>query len=179
MTDGTPATLEDLLRKRARELGSEWEALKTVYREWVENKLVLVDPKPPAHFIEYLERIEYSLWLWTSLLIIILTAVSIPLSSVSRVFLYLRYVLGTIFVLYIPGMSLIEALYPDEKSLSPLEKLALSIGLSLALVPLVGLVLNYTPWGIRLDPILASLTSLSLALLFTAAYRKFIIALKM
>lgn len=50
---------------------------------------------------------------------------------------------------------------------------ALSIGLSLALVPLVDLALNYTPWGIRLEPVIVSLTLLTLALGFLSVYRKF------
>ena len=33
----------------------------------------------------------------------------------------------------------------------------MSFGLSIAVVPLIGLGLNLTPWGIRLDPILISL----------------------
>ncbi|HPC28222.1 MAG TPA: DUF1616 domain-containing protein, partial [Candidatus Methanomethylicus sp.] len=49
---------------------------------------------------------------------------------------------------------------------------ALSIGLSLALVPLTGLVLNYTPWGIRLDPIVVSLSLLTVGLALGAAVRK-------
>ncbi|MCC6050331.1 MAG: DUF1616 domain-containing protein, partial [Thermofilum sp.] len=53
-----------------------------------------------------------------------------------------------------------------------LERLALSIGLSLALVPLVGLLLNYTPFGIRLYPVLASLSLLTLCLTFIGAWRK-------
>ena len=73
-------------------------------------------------------------------------------------------------------MSLIEALYPVESELSPLERVALSIGLSLALVPLVGLVLNYTPWGIRLTPILISLTILTVGLLAVASYRKYYVS---
>ncbi|MCC6050225.1 MAG: DUF1616 domain-containing protein, partial [Thermofilum sp.] len=56
--------------------------------------------------------------------------------------------------------------------LSPLERLALSIGLSLALVPLVGLLLNYTPFGIRLYPVLAALSLLTLSLAFIGAWRK-------
>lgn len=39
-----------------------------------------------------------------------------------------------------------------------IERVALSFGLSIAIVPLVGLLLNFTPWGIRLGPILVSLT---------------------
>ncbi len=69
----------------------------------------------------------------------------------------LRIVLGLPFVLFFPGYVLIAALYPRRDDLNGVERLALSLGLSLAVVPLVGLVLNYTPWGIRLTPILVSL----------------------
>jgi uncharacterized membrane protein len=47
------------------------------------------------------------------------------------------------------------------------------VGLSLALTPLVGFVLNYTPWGIRLDPVFVSLNLLTLVLGVTAVVRKF------
>ena len=77
-------------------------------------------------------------------------------------------------VLFFPGYSLTEALYPRGEDISPLERLALSIGLSLALVPLVGLVLNYTPWGIRLTPIISSLTLLILTLMIIASWRKYL-----
>ncbi|MEM1772724.1 MAG: DUF1616 domain-containing protein, partial [Desulfurococcaceae archaeon] len=50
---------------------------------------------------------------------------------------------------------------------------ALSIGLSLAVVPLIGLILNYTPWGIRLLPIVTSTTVFTTAMLVIAAYRKY------
>ncbi len=73
-----------------------------------------------------------------------------------------RIVLGLPFVLFLPGYVLIAALYPRRGDLDGVERLALSLGLSLAVVPLIGLVLNFTPWGIRLTPILVSLA------LFTA-----------
>ncbi len=69
-----------------------------------------------------------------------------------------RVVLGLPFVLFFPGYALIAALYPRRDDLDGIERLALSLGLSLAVVPLVGLALNYTPWGIRLTPILVGLT---------------------
>jgi uncharacterized membrane protein len=75
----------------------------------------------------------------------------------------IRVVLGLPFVLFFPGYTLIAALYPRKTDLDGIERLALSLGLSLAVVPLIGLVLNYMPWGIRLTPIVVSLT------LFTAA----------
>ena len=50
------------------------------------------------------------------------------------------------------------ALFPKKERVSAVERTALSFGMSLAIVPLIGLILNYTPWGIRLEPILYSVT---------------------
>lgn len=68
-----------------------------------------------------------------------------------------RIILGLPFVLFFPGYTLISALFPRKGDLEGIERLALSFGLSIAVVPLIGLALNYTPWGIRLYPILISL----------------------
>jgi uncharacterized membrane protein len=87
--------------------------------------------------------------------------------------LYVRYVLGGVFILFLPGYMLISALYPRAGELDELERLALSIGLSLAIVPLVGLVLNYTPWGITLAPIMVSLAVLAELLGVVTLVRKF------
>ncbi|MEM4489494.1 MAG: DUF1616 domain-containing protein, partial [Desulfurococcaceae archaeon] len=84
-----------------------------------------------------------------------------------------RYVLGSIYILFLPGYSLVEALYPREGDLTPLERVALSIGLSLAVTPLIGLILNYTPWGIRLPAIVTSTTILIITMLTTSLHRKY------
>ena len=65
----------------------------------------------------------------------------------------IRIILGLLFVLFLPGYSLIAALFPKKKDLDTIERLALSFGLSIAITPLIGLLLNYTPFGIRLTPI--------------------------
>jgi len=44
--------------------------------------------------------------------------------------------------------------------------------MSLALVPLTGLLLNYTPWGIRLTPITLSLLALTTLLSVTGIIRE-------
>ncbi len=56
--------------------------------------------------------------------------------------------------------------------MSGVERVALSFGLSIALVILVGLGLNYTPFGIRLMPIMFSLAGLMLILSLTAWQRQ-------
>jgi uncharacterized membrane protein len=50
--------------------------------------------------------------------------------------------------------------------------MVLSIGLSIAIVPLIGLGLNFTPWGIRLDPIVISLTFFILVTVIVSQYRR-------
>ena len=152
---------------------SFYNALRIAYNEYTSGKLILKDPNPPRSFINYVLRLDYSLWFWTILSLILITVASIYLTPVLPYLKYLRYLVGTLYVLFIPGYVLIEALYPEEKSLSPLERVALSIGLSLAIIPLIGLLLNYTPWGIRLGPIVSSTLVYSIALLLVAAYRKY------
>ena len=56
--------------------------------------------------------------------------------------------------------------------MSGIERVALSFGLNIAVVPLIGLILNYTPWGIRLYPVLISLTVFILAMSGIAWYRR-------
>ncbi|MEM4748730.1 MAG: DUF1616 domain-containing protein, partial [Thermosphaera sp.] len=44
---------------------------------------------------------------------------------------------------------------------------------SLALVPLIGLVLNYTPWGIRLVPVTISIAISTLTFSMIGLYRSY------
>ena len=85
---------------------------------------------------------------------------------------FIRTILGVLLVLFIPGYSLISALFPRMYDLDGIERAALSFGLSIAVTPLIGLALNYTPWGIRLDPILLSLTYFTLIMVVVAFLRR-------
>ena len=84
----------------------------------------------------------------------------------------LRIILGLPFVLFFPGYTLIAALFPRRNALDSIERVALSFGLSIAVVPLIGLILNYTPWGIKLEPILVSLTIFIVVTSLIAWYRR-------
>ena len=70
----------------------------------------------------------------------------------------LRIILGLPFLLFFPGYSLILALFPKKDQIGGIERVALSFGLSIATVPLIGLILNYTPLGITLESTLYSIT---------------------
>ena len=86
----------------------------------------------------------------------------------------LRIILGLPFILFIPGYMLIFALFPTKKAdrgIDIIERIALSFGLSIAVVPLIGLGLNYTSWGIRLEPILISIFIFIIGTGFIGFYR--------
>lgn len=84
----------------------------------------------------------------------------------------LRVIFAVPVILFIPGYVLIAALFPEKKSIDGIERFALSVGLSVAVVPLIGLILNYTPFGIRLDPIVTALVIFILAMMVVTVYRR-------
>jgi uncharacterized membrane protein len=137
--------------------------------------------EPPARefsaFVAYLLDRNASASFWLTSAAVLCTWFSIYLLPSEYPWVILRWVLGTLFVIYLPGYAFIEALFINpsygRKELDQIERFALSMGMSIALVPLVGLLLNYTPWGIRLEPIVISLSLLTLVCIFVATYRKY------
>ena len=83
-----------------------------------------------------------------------------------------RQILGLIFILFLPGYAATSALFPENDQIDGIERTALSFGLSIAIVPLIGLALNFTTWGIRLDPILASVSGFILLASAVGWYRR-------
>jgi uncharacterized membrane protein len=111
----------------------------------------------------------------------------------------LRIVLGLPFVLFLPGYAFVAALFPEEgrsptgdaegtpdnetgegdegrrlsrDGIDGIERTALSFGLSVAISPLIGLVLNFTPLGIRLVPIVLAISGFTLLMTGAAAVRR-------
>ena len=59
-----------------------------------------------------------------------------------------------------------------DRGIDGIERVALSFGLSIAIVPLLGLVLNFTPWGIRLVPIMVATSGFTVCATWVAARRR-------
>jgi len=83
----------------------------------------------------------------------------------------IRTVLGLIFVLFSPGYSLVSALFP-RTNLDKLDRAILGCGLSIAIVPLLGFTLYYTPFGISLIPVLVVLSIFTILLSIVAWVRR-------
>jgi len=139
----------------------------------VDQGKVELEYLPVSTFAEFLRHWERNLWAYASFAFSLATILAIYAVPASTPFVVLRWTLGSAFVLFIPGYVAAGALFPKASDLSSIEHFALSIGLSLALVTLVGFLLNYTPWGISLSPIVVSLTTLTIALGTVALVRQY------
>jgi len=113
-------------------------------------------------------------------------AVLVPVVNTTPI----RSVLAVPIVLFIPGYALVAALFPEgadaaseatvpdagdqntKGGISNMERVALSFGVSVALVSLIGLVLNLTPVGITLASVLLAVSGITLGLTYIAAYRR-------
>lgn len=83
----------------------------------------------------------------------------------------LRVIFSFPIILFFPGYTLVSALYPRRESMKDMERLLLSFGLSLAIVPIICFILNYT-WSVALYPTLISLTLFILAMSIVVWFRR-------
>lgn len=84
----------------------------------------------------------------------------------------LRAVLALPFILFFPGYTLTTALLPGKQDMGGIERIVLSFGLSIAVAPLLGLILNYTPCGISLYPVLVTLLLFTSLMSIISLYRR-------
>ena len=161
---------------------AEKEIVKFLNQLEEEDKIYFNTTREPesVSIVTYLFTFE-SVWYWTIVAVAIATVITvfiIPQELYPLV--YVRNVLGVIFVLFLPGYSFVKAFFPvkvpiktSSKSLDTIERVVLSIGLSIALTPMVGLILYYTPIGIGLTPITLSLLALTTAFSTAALVREY------
>jgi Protein of unknown function (DUF1616) len=154
---------------------SENEIIEVLNHLKTESKIRFnIKQEESISFGTYLFSLEGA-WYWTIIavaLVTTLTVFTIPQDWFP--FAYVRNVLGLTFVLFLPGYAFVKAIFQKKvpfkttsESFDNIERLVLSIAVSIALTPMVGLILYYTPIGIGLTPITLSL--LGLTLLFATA----------
>jgi hypothetical protein len=132
----------------------------------------------PQNLSEYLKK-KASLWYWATFGLTFVSAIVVFSFQDIGLQGYVRYILGSVFVLGLPGYSLVRALFPSKfvKSgktlgIDSLTAFSLTVVLSIALVSIVGLVLNYTPWGVQLSTLVLSLSSLTVVIATVAVFRE-------
>lgn len=168
---------------------TEQQILDRILQLQQEEKIRLepVPPPIPEKLADYL-RSSRALWYWVTVATTIATVIvvfTIPEDALPLV--YMRYALGGIFILCLPGYAFTKALFPklrsaqasapslktSEQELDTIERIVLSLGMSWGLDLIVSLLLNYTPWGIRLTPLVVSLLALTMIFSTTAIIREY------
>lgn len=142
-------------------------------------KLISPDSAPLSSFSSYLKHRE-AIWFWVVLLVAVSTmSLAFLINQNSFPLSYIRNVLGIIFVLCLPGYVFIKALFPINASFKgsstfgTMERIALSIIMSLVLVAIICLILNFSPWGINITSIVLSLLTFSSAFAIIAVIREY------
>ena len=171
-TTGTKATtLSRLVKEISGELDCNPDGVVAeIIRLRAEAKIHVNEQVPYQKLVEYLLS-PLSLWFWEPVLATLFSLAL--LFALSGPGLYLRVIFGGVLVLFLPGYSLVGLMYSKREELDDLSRIALSFVLSLAVAILVGLALNYTPFGITLVAVASSLGALTIGLLFLTALRKY------
>jgi len=170
-----PTSVQQLINLTKMEITfiPENEIMQHILQLERQEKIKLKEPPIAAttKLSTYLKTPEAT-WYWITIILVTATTLTVLTIQASMYPLtYLRYILGIIFVVFLPGYSLIKLLFP-EKELENIERTTLSIAMSLALVPITGLILNYTPWGIRTTPLTLSLLTLTIIFATVAVIRE-------
>jgi hypothetical protein len=141
-----------------------------------QSRGVLRMEEPPiATFRDYVKSWRYGFRGLLTALSVIASLPIVELLQASFPWVAIRWVAGTFLILIAPGYTFTWTLFPSREKTAGLNRLALTIAMSLFLVPATGLLLNYTPFGIRPEPIAAILAVLSLLFLYAGMHREFAI----
>lgn len=163
----TTRQLVDLIQKTTKL--SENEIIEVLNQLQAENKIQFnIKPEKSTSFGTYLFSFKAA-WYWIIIAIALVTTLTVfVIPQDLYPIVYIRNTLGVIFVLFLPGYAFAKAIFQKKvpiktssESFDTIERVVLSIGLSIALTIMVGLLLYYTPLGIGLTSITLSLLALT------------------
>jgi len=135
--------------------------------------------KPPR-FREYLAGNE-TIWYWLIIVVgVVATLLFFVNSETPYPLIFVRNVFGLLFVLFLPGYALTRTLFPINRSpkasnsqIHAIQRLALSIGTSIVIVTIIGVVVYYSPLGLNLSIIVLNLFVITQILTTSALVREY------
>jgi hypothetical protein len=172
------AKLHDKPRTKLSELVNEIskEGFRTdmILREIIslqERQMIEISESSKCNtFLEYLMS-PNSLWFFAALGTTFASVLLLFIDSAPLI--YFRYFFEGMLVLFLPGYSFTQALYPKKSQLDDLTRYAITFASSLALAALIGLVLGVSPFGLRIFPIASSLSIFNVVCLLIALKEKY------
>lgn len=138
-----------------------------------EKKITLLGPGIKGHFFHYITRS------YNGLSLLLTTAATCLI--ISLVFLlpniepwsYMRMITGAVFVMFIPGNALVQLLFA-HRNMEQTEQMVLSVGLSIAVICIIGLMLKYILSALTVESAVISIGILSITISAVANYSRFI-----
>jgi uncharacterized membrane protein len=124
------------------------------------------------NFFDEVLVVKSARWLEIIVLFTLLTIAVVYVVSGDSPLFVLRYLLGFVFVVFMPGYCLVNILFTDPNRIDPVETAVLSVALSFGIAGLVGLFLGLSPIGIMFTPAVLSLTGITLILAVIAFVKK-------
>jgi hypothetical protein len=118
-------------------------------------------------------------WYWTTVALTLLCSVAVIGFEAIGLQGLIRFVPGALLVLGLPGYSLTRIMFTNKfaksgktQNFDSLMLFAFSIVLSIVSTSIVGLLLNYTEWGVQLSSLVLSLSFLTLFFASVALYQE-------
>jgi uncharacterized membrane protein len=136
------------------------------------NQIHVYEQPSVKSILRYMIMWDRTLWFYASIIASIFAALSAYMIEPNSSLILLRWSLGLLFVLFLPGFVALETLLPFV-DLRVLDRCILSIAVSLILDMLTGVALNFTPWGIRLEGILLLLGGETMCLAVLGIVRQY------
>lgn len=133
----------------------------------------LSEEKISSSFVGNLGNVEANAPFWIAILASAAIIVATFILPQSELWFEITQISIVVFLFVIPGYVMTNAFIARNR-LSYVERMGLSVGLSLATVALVGIVLAYGIAGIKQEPVVISLVAIVVALAFIGAYKDFV-----
>ena len=136
-------------------------------------QISLLEARAQNSFGNYLVKTYGSLSFWFTVATVTLALVAAYLSPQVEQWSFIRIIVGGMFILFVPGYALIELLFP-MREMKFLERIILSICISLGMMPLIGLILYAISAGITVYSVTLSISLMTVPISLVAQYRKFL-----
>jgi hypothetical protein len=122
---------------------------------------------------------EGSNWYWIMMALTLVSAIAVLTIGEVGTLAYIRYVSASLLLLFLPGYSLLRAIFPsndqtlgEPNNMYSITRFSLSIVMSIAIVSLLGLILDFSPLGVTLNSLVLSLSLFTVIFSTIALFRE-------
>ena len=145
---------------------TEEEIIESVLKLQAQGAIIFENQTLPIRNLKTYLKTGEAIWYLLTIVTVIIATLVFTISESVYPWIYGRNVLGLIFILFLPGFAFIKAIFPiriptnsSNSKIEEIEQIALSIGMSIALVSTAGLLLYYSPWGLDVTTIVLFLVT--------------------